>query len=98
MGPVIHQRDNLSTVPVSIVSNRDVKFTSNFWKGLSKAPGMQLMINTALHPLTVGQTQRLNQPRGHVEGRLYRLLGQAPDPYGICPKQQLSIDYSHGTI
>ena len=40
----------LHGVPVSIVSNRDPRFTSHFWKSFKKAMGTQLIMSTAFHP------------------------------------------------
>ena len=48
-------------LPRRIVSDRDSKFTSNFWKSIFEATGTQLAYNTAYHPETDGQTERVNQ-------------------------------------
>ncbi|GJX32401.1 putative reverse transcriptase domain-containing protein [Tanacetum coccineum] len=42
-------------VPVSIISDRDGRFTSHFWKSLNKALGTRLDMSTAYHPDTDGQ-------------------------------------------
>nr|GEX35924.1 reverse transcriptase domain-containing protein [Tanacetum cinerariifolium] len=44
-------------VPVSIILNRDSKFTSQFWKSLNKALGTQIDMSMAYHPQTDGQSK-----------------------------------------
>jgi hypothetical protein len=44
-------------MPESIVSDRDPKFTANFWKNLNKALGIELLMSTAAHPQTDGQSE-----------------------------------------
>nr|GEX39004.1 reverse transcriptase domain-containing protein [Tanacetum cinerariifolium] len=45
-------------VPVLIISDRDGKSTSNFWKSLNKALGTRLDMSTAYHPEIDGQSER----------------------------------------
>jgi len=51
----------LHGVPKSIVSDRDSKFVSNFWKSLHSALGTGLDLSTAFHPHTDGLRERTIQ-------------------------------------
>ena len=51
----------LHGVSLSIVSDRDPRFTSRFWKELQSALGTRLQFSTTFHLQTNGQSERLIQ-------------------------------------
>nr|GEZ61823.1 hypothetical protein [Tanacetum cinerariifolium] len=48
-------------VPVSIILDRDGRFTSHFWQTLQKALGTRLDMSTAYHPQTDGKSEHTIQ-------------------------------------
>nr|GEV60100.1 putative reverse transcriptase domain-containing protein [Tanacetum cinerariifolium] len=48
-------------IPVSIICDRDPRFTSNFWKAFQKDMGTRLDMSTAYHPKTDEQSERTIQ-------------------------------------
>ncbi|GJR90537.1 putative reverse transcriptase domain-containing protein [Tanacetum coccineum] len=48
-------------VPISIISDRDSRFTSRFWLSMQEALGTRLDMSTAYHPQTDGQSERTIQ-------------------------------------
>ncbi|KAD3640600.1 hypothetical protein E3N88_29823 [Mikania micrantha] len=48
-------------VPLSIISDRDSRFTSRFWQSLQKSLGTHLNLSTAYHPQTDAKSERTIQ-------------------------------------
>ena len=51
----------LHGVPVSIVSDRDPRFTSRFWRSFQEALGTELHMSSAYHPQSDGQSEQTIQ-------------------------------------
>jgi hypothetical protein len=69
--------DRLHVIPRTIVSNKDTKFTSNFWRGLFKGFGKNLNFSKTYHPETDGKSETVNQIiedmlRMHVMDKPYK--------------------------
>ena len=84
----------LHGIPKTIVSNRDVKFISYFWKTLGYLMGAKLKFSTAFHPQTDGQTEVVNRTMGNLlrfliqehHGNWDKLLVQIEFAYNCSPK------------
>ena len=57
----INEIVKLYGVPVSIVSDRDSRFTSRFWPELQKVLGTTLHFSNAFHPQIGGQSEKIIQ-------------------------------------
>jgi hypothetical protein len=57
----IEQVVRLHGMPSQIVSDRDSKFTSVFWKTVCERWGVEQAMSSAYHPQTDGQTERVNR-------------------------------------
>ncbi|KAJ9535649.1 LOW QUALITY PROTEIN: hypothetical protein OSB04_un001198 [Centaurea solstitialis] len=53
--------NEITWVPLSIVSDRDSRFTSNFWRSLQRELRTRVHLSTAYHPQTDGQSERTIQ-------------------------------------
>nr|GEX38044.1 hypothetical protein [Tanacetum cinerariifolium] len=56
-------------VLISIISDRDSRFTSRFWQSMQEALGTRLDMSTAYHPQTDGQIQFSHNNRYHSSVR-----------------------------
>jgi transposase InsO family protein len=48
-------------LPIAVISDRDARFTGNFWRSLWDMFGTKLSFSTAYHPQSDGQTERQNR-------------------------------------
>ena len=65
-------------LPVSLVSDRDPRFTSDFWKALFEKLQVKLSMSTADHPQSNGQTERAN---GSIVQMLRAYSFEQPDTW-----------------
>ncbi|CAA9317827.1 hypothetical protein AVDCRST_MAG94-1309 [uncultured Leptolyngbya sp.] len=77
-------------VPLSIISDRDKLFTSNYWRTITASMGTRLKLSTAYHPQTDGQTERMNQT---LEQYLRHYINDAQNNWvQLLPVAQLAIN------
>jgi hypothetical protein len=86
----------LHAVPISIISNRDPRFTSRLWPSLQRAMGTRLNLSTTFHPQTDGQSERIIQT-------LEDLLRSCVLEFGrnwedLLPLMEFTYNNSHQTI
>nr|GEW40290.1 putative reverse transcriptase domain-containing protein [Tanacetum cinerariifolium] len=82
-------------VPVSIIFDRDMKFTSQFLKSLNKALGTRLDMSTAYHPHTDGQIERTIQTLEDILRACVLDFGK--EPLAI-PLDEIQVDDKHHFI
>jgi transposase InsO family protein len=63
--PFLREIVRLHGLPSTMVSDRGPQFTSELWRGLTDALGIQLLLSTAYHPQTDGQSERMIQSVEH---------------------------------
>jgi transposase InsO family protein len=81
----------LHGLPKSIVSDRDSKFTSAFWKALFKLCGTSLDMSTARHAQTDGQSERMNRT---LEEMLRAYAVEAPQWDELLPALEFAYNDS----
>ena len=51
----------LHGMPLSIISDRDAIFLSQFWQALFSVHGVDILLSSSYHPQTDGQTEVVNR-------------------------------------
>ncbi|GBG61688.1 hypothetical protein CBR_g23204 [Chara braunii] len=59
-------------LPLSIISDRDPRFTSRFWQRLHEVYDTQLRFSSSYHPQTDGQTEITNKTLGDILRKIVR--------------------------
>lgn len=80
-------------VPTSIVSDRDVSFTSRFWKKFHEELRTRLHFSTTYHPLIDGQSERTIQTLEEMLRGCVMDFGGSWDAY--LPLAEFSYNNSH---
>ena len=81
----------LHGLPRTIVSNRDVKFTSYFWKIMWYKMRTKLQFSNAFHPQTDGQTDVVNRSLGNL---LRCLVGENLRTWNLV---LLTVEFSYSS-
>ena len=82
-------------LPQKIISDRDARFTSKFWKALMKRIGTKVALSTAFHPQTDGITERTNRT---IEEALRHYISYKQDNWNkYLPLIEFSINNTVNT-
>jgi hypothetical protein len=77
----VHNVWRLHGFPKEIVSDRDTRFTSQFWTEIMRLVGTKQSMSTAFHPQTDGQTERAN---AILEDMLRAYVSPQQDDWDEC--------------
>ncbi|GKE59815.1 putative reverse transcriptase domain-containing protein [Tanacetum coccineum] len=96
-------------IPVSIICDRDGRFTSNFWRSFQKALGTEISMSTTYHPKTDGQSERTIQTPedmlracvidfGKDRQKSYADLKQKPIEFEVGDRVMLKVSPWKGVV
>ena len=80
----------LHGIPDTIVSDRDPRFVSRFWRELHKLVGTKLLMSTAYHPQTDGMAERAVQNASQVLRTM--ISHDQTDWVDKCPMAEFAIN------
>ncbi|GKB02351.1 putative reverse transcriptase domain-containing protein [Tanacetum coccineum] len=82
-------------IPVSVICDRNGKFTSNFWRSFQKALGTELSMSIAYHPQTDGQRER--SELSNLE-EIYVNLKRKPMEFKVKDRVMLKVSPWKGVV
>jgi hypothetical protein len=82
----------LHGLPKSIVSDRDSKFTSRWWREVHHLLGAKLLMSTSFHPQTDGITERVNRSIGQILRSMVK--ADQKDWVEKCPMMEFALNSS----
>jgi len=82
----------LHGIPKVVISHRDAKFTSKFWKGLFENMGRNLNFSTCYHPKTDGQIEMTN----HILEDMLRMYVKDKQTKGVDYLGLVEFSYNNG--
>ncbi|GBG82456.1 hypothetical protein CBR_g34833 [Chara braunii] len=80
-------------LPLSIISDRDPRFTSRFWRRLHEVYGTQLRFSSSYHPHTDGQTEIKNRTLRDILRKIVR-----DDQQWDLHLAHVEIAYNHAVL
>ncbi|GJS99104.1 putative reverse transcriptase domain-containing protein [Tanacetum coccineum] len=84
-------------VPISIISDRDSRFTSRFWQSMQEVLGTRLDMSTAYHPQIDGQMRDvLHLMHCMVESVVRQLCGLRLEKKSYADKRRKPLEFSVG--
>ncbi|GJY90075.1 putative reverse transcriptase domain-containing protein [Tanacetum coccineum] len=78
-------------MPISIISDRDSRFTSRFWQSMQKALRTFLDMSTAYHPQTDGQMQETTEKISQIKDKL-KATRDRQESYADKRRKQLEFN------
>ena len=79
-------------IPSVLISDRDPRFTSKFWKELWRLLGTNLHMGSGFHPESSGQVERFNQLLEQVLHCTIHQLGDAHNWLDVLPTVEFAIN------
>ena len=82
----------LHGIPCVIISDRDVRFTSRFWRELWRVLGTDLRMGSGFHPESSGQVEKFNQLLEQTLCCTIHQLGEGRNWVDMLPSIEFSVN------